>query len=322
MLNPAQQAVVDQLGAAPAERPTFDPNLRVELKAELEVALGALADEIPDGETLWVGKRQLTQAMGCEDRYLAELDGDFEWSIPLARGTLSHRAIELSVFWTGPKDPLTLTDETLAKAEYDSTSLGTWLQGLTEADRSELRSEVNNRVASFLETWPPLEKRWRPSMESPVRVEVARSRIVLAGRADLTIGRADGTTAGKVIVDLKTGRFSPTHRDDLRFYALLDAIRVGTPPRRVATYYLDQGEFVHEDVTTAVLEATLARVGDAVHRMVELRYRSRPPVVRPGPACRWCVKLDACASGQRHLADDDELLDIERIDLDDDLGDD
>jgi CRISPR/Cas system-associated exonuclease Cas4 (RecB family) len=309
-LNPAQAEVLRQLGATPGERPTFDAGLRHELKAELEIALSHLAESLPDDDILFVGKRQLGQIMGCEAHYLADLEEEFEWSTPVARGVLAHKAIELSVFWSGPVDPLTLTDETIARMEQDTRGVGHWLQGITEADRAELRGEVNNRVGAFLETWPPLERRWRPMLEAPVRVEIAQGNIVLAGKVDLALGRAEGNTAGKVIVDLKTGRFSPGHRDDLRYYALLDTIRVGTPPRLTATYYLDQGAFAPEAVTVPVLEAALARVCDAVHRIVEVRYQGREADVQPGPSCRWCPKLDSCLPGQRHLSIDDELNDV------------
>lgn len=310
-LNPAQQDVLDMLGAKLEERPTFDKNLRVELKAELEIALDHLADQIPDDDILFVGKRQLTQVLGCEARYLAELEDDFEWSIPLARGTLAHKAIELSVHWRGDKNPLVLVDETLAKLEFDDASLGKWLQSLDEADRAELRSEVNNRVAAFLESWPALKREWRPTMEMPVRVEIARGRIVLAGKVDLALGRASGSVAGKVLVDLKTGRFAAAHRDDLRYYALLDTIRLGTPPRLVATYYLDQARFTPEAVTVPLLETTVARVVDAVHRMVELRYDHAEAGTTPGPGCRWCPVLSSCEPGTSFIAMDNEVNDVQ-----------
>ncbi len=309
-LNPAQQEVLDLLGATPDQRPTFDPTLRVELKAELEIALNHLSEHIPEDDILFVGKRQLAQVMGCETRYLAELEDDFEWSVPLARGTITHKAIELSAHWRGEKTPLALVDETLAKLEQDEANLGKWLQGLNEADRAELRGEVNNRVTAFLECWPPLRREWRPTLEAPVRVELAQGRIVLAGKVDLALGRAQGNVAGKVIVDLKTGRFSPVHRDDLRYYALLDAIRIGTPPRLVATYYLDQARFTPEDVSVALLEATVARVIDGVHRMVDLRYRDGAASTQTGPGCHWCPNLTKCEPGTAFVNEDDELADL------------
>ena len=56
-----------------------------------------------------------------------------------------------------------------------------------------------------------------------MRAELCGGRVVLSGKADLTLGQPEGTGAGKVIIDLKTGGFAPVHREDLRFYALLEA---------------------------------------------------------------------------------------------------
>lgn len=308
-LNPAQQAVLDLLGARPEERPTFDKNLRIELKAELETELGWLADVIPDGEDLYVSKRALAQVMACESKYLADLEQDFEWSIPAARGTLTHKAVELSIHWRREVVPLELVDEVFAKLEFSDDKLAYWYQGLDDTDRAELRSEVNNRLVAFLECWPPLKQGWRPAVESAVRVELVQSKVILSGKTDLALGRANGNQAGKVIVDLKTGTSSPVHRDDLRFYALLDAIRVGTPPRMVASYYLDRGEFTPEAVTTGVLEATVARVSDAVGRIAAVRYGGADPTTQPGPGCRWCPKLAQCEPGTAFVRLDDELSD-------------
>ena len=126
----------------------------------------------------------------------------------------------------------------------------------------------------------PLKPAWYPSTETSLRVEI--DRFVLSGRCDLSIGVADGDRAGKVLVDLKTGSTSLHHRDDLRFYALLDAIRIGTPPRRLATYYLDQGRFQVEDVTEDLLFSTVARVVDGVERMLMLSSGQRTPPPPPG----------------------------------------
>ena len=96
-------------------------------------------------------------------------------------------------------------------------------------------------MSKFLECFPPLRAAWRPVTESRLIVELCGSRIRVQGKVDLTIGTADGLRAGKVIIDLKSGVASTSHRDDLRFYALLETIRIGVPPRLIASYYLDQG---------------------------------------------------------------------------------
>jgi CRISPR/Cas system-associated exonuclease Cas4 (RecB family) len=304
-LNPAQQELLNALRAAPDERPLFDPGLRAALVTDLEEQLAAL---VPMLDTLgivqlWVTKHRLSSVSGCEVRFLAEEDAGFDgWTVPKARGSVAHRAIELSMHVRGEPVPEELVDEAISRMTEADTSLGDWLQTVSEADRADLRCEAVDRVSSFLELWPPLKPQWRPRCESKVGADLLDGRMHLAGKVDLSIGVAEGMRAGKVLIDLKTGGFSPTHLDDLRFYALVEAIKLGVPPRRVATHYLDTGKLVPEDVTEATLASAARRVADGVRRWLELRGPEATPVVKPGPACRWCPVLSTCEAGRAHTA--------------------
>ncbi len=304
-LNPAQEEVLAQLGASRGERPHFDAALRHQLRRELEDGLEPLVEEIDANDTMFVSKHLLGRVMGCERRFLAEDDEEFAWSVPIARGTIAHKAIELSIHWRREPEPLHLVDESISRLSEGVDGLADWLQTCTEVERAELRAEANDRVVKFLECWPPLKTQWRPVTESRLRLEI-HDRIVLSGKVDLALGQATGGQAGKVLIDLKTGGFSPQHLDDLRFYALMEAVRLGTPPRRLATYYLDQGRFLPEDVTEDLLFSTVARVVDGCTKIIEVRRREGEPSTSPGPACRWCVAMHACDVGQRYLSDGDE----------------
>lgn len=316
-LNPAQEEVLALLGARRDERPEFDAELRHVLRAELEGALADLVDELDPDDPLWVTKHALSTVHGCEARHVAERDEPFAWSGPTVRGVVAHKAIELSVHWRGQPDPLDLVDEAMARLAQGGDGAGDWLATCTEADRAEVRALANERVATFLECFPPLQAAWRPVTEGRLRAELLDGRVVLAGKTDLALGRAEGTTAGKVVIDLKTGAASPTHVDDLRFYALVETLRLGTPPRLTASYYLDAGTARPEAVTEGVLLAAAARTADGARKLHELAVGTRAPEVRPGRGCRWCPALDRCGAGRAHLGelDDDASLD----DLDDDL---
>jgi hypothetical protein len=314
--NPAQREVLEVIGAPRSAWPTFPAELRRELRDELESGLAPVVERLDeqaagDGDggggdsggapaTLYLSKHLLSGVLGCEARFVHEDAAGFPgWSVPLARGTVAHRAIELSAHTRGGLEPLELVDEAMARLERTETSLAEWLQRLSDTERAELRSGVNDHVAKFVEAWPPLRAAWRPVTESSWRVELHGTRVVLSGRADLTLQRAEGLVARKVVVDLKTGGFSPSHLDDVRFYALLEALRLGTPPRLVATYYLDSGRFVSEPVTEPMLWSAVARVVGAATRLVELRSPApTEPVYRPGPACRWCPLVDGCAAAR------------------------
>ncbi|MXW62992.1 MAG: PD-(D/E)XK nuclease family protein [Acidimicrobiaceae bacterium] len=303
-LNPAQQEVVEMLGASRAERPVFQTTLRTELSSAVEQGLEPLLERAAKiDDTIWVSKHALGQVMGCERKYLAEEEAQFEWSVPLARGSISHKAIELSIHWRREPEPLALVDEALSRLTEGDDSLGDWLQTTSETERAELRAESNDRVVKFMECFPPLKAQWRPVTESRLRLEV-HDCFVFSGKVDLTLGHPEGTRAGKVLIDLKTGGFSPQHLEDLRFYALIETIRLGTPPRRIATYYLDQGSFVPEDMTEDVLFAAAARLIDGTTKIVELLASAREPNLVVGPICRWCPVLVDCEAGRRHLDED------------------
>jgi CRISPR/Cas system-associated exonuclease Cas4 (RecB family) len=293
--NPAQQELADRLRGDRTERPSFDAELRHHLRARLEHGLRDAMDELPASAVMVVSKNRLSGIHGCEARYLAD---SFEWSVPAARGRVAHKAIELSINWRRELVPLVLVDEALARHEEGDDDFARWLQGLGEAERAELRAEANDRVAKFLECWPPLPRAWRPVTEAVVRQDVCDERIVLRGKVDLTLGAPDGLVAGKVLVDLKTGGAKAAHLDDLRFYALVETLRLGTPPLRLGTYYLDQGRLVPEEVTEPLLETTVERVIAGVVKMVELETKARPPVLRAGPACRWCPLTETCDDGR------------------------
>lgn len=300
-LTSAQQQVLDLLGKPP-DPVVFDPGLAGELLEALEEALAPVAARIDDA--LWVSKHDLASVHGCEGHHVATIDEPFAWNLANVRGTVAHKAIELSVFWRGEPHPMELVEEALDRLAEGDRGAAAFLQGLDEGDRAQLLAEANDRVATFLECFPRLKSAWRPVTESRARVELAGGTIMLSGKVDLTLGTAAGNEARKVIVDLKSGLALTVHRDDLRFYALLETLKLGVPPRLVATYYLDAARAQPEPVTEAVLWAAHARVVDGVTAMIELR-EGRPPVLRPGATCRWCPRREGCDSGQEWLAERD-----------------
>jgi hypothetical protein len=299
--NPAQAEVLAALGARPHERPEFDPRLRAELREGLQRSLAPVADRLPAGETLWVSKHLLSSVHGCEGLFLAQDEEEFLWTPQTARGTVAHKAIELSVSWRGDPSSGELVDEAIARLIASNDRIGDYLGALGEGERAELYGEASERVNMFLECFPRLEPRWRPVAESRLRADLNDDKVVLSGKVDLTVGRAEGMRAGKVLIDLKTGGFAPSHRDDLRFYALIETLRLGVPPRLLASYYLDGGRLQQEEVSEDTLAVAFERVVAGAEAAVSLRHEGREPVLRPGAPCRWCPRRADCDVGRRYL---------------------
>jgi hypothetical protein len=306
-LNDAQREIIDRLRSVGVERPRFEPGLRDHLRLEIERGLAPLIEDLGE-EDLWLSKHKLEQVHGCEGKYLAEKELDFVWSAPIARGIIAHKAIEIEITSKRRWASLDLIDEAIARFQNEGRGVGEWLQTASEADIDMVRAEANNALCSFQECWPPLKREWRPATEVAMRAEFFTGRIVLSGKPDLTIGYADGSTAGKVIVDFKTGRTAASHVADLRFYALLDALRVGVPPRMLVTYYLDSGTLQAEPVSEDILDATVARTVAAAKRMVSLETGEREPRLVASGACRWCPALPGCSVGRNFLDEQSDAI--------------
>ena len=308
-LNPAQREVVAQIGARRDTWPEFPAELRYELRGELEKGMAEQVARLPASHGgVWANKHALSAVHGCEKRYLAELDSWDGWSVPLARGTVVHKAIEYSINWRGTPTPADLVEEAIANLEFGEQNIAEFLQGMSESDRAQLRSDAVDLVTKFDECWPELKRQWRPVTESKVRLDLFDRKVVLQGKIDLTLGRAEGLKAGKVLVDLKSGSFQPQHLHDMRFYAVIEAVRIGVPPRRLASYYLNQGRFHPEDVSEELLFSTVQRIVDGVNRMIQLELDGDTPRVATSPACRWCRALDTCEQGQASLREFDDPL--------------
>jgi RecB family exonuclease len=309
-LTPVQQEILDQLGASTVERPRFDPELGRHLRSVLESGIAPALEGLDDGAVgrdnrVFVGKYPLAKVLGCEGLYLATDAEPFAWSVPTATGTIVHKAVELGIAWDGEAPPRVLVDAALERLSLDTAPVSDWLYGLAEADRAQLRAEAVAMVSAFGEVFPPLKPQWRPVTETKLRAELAKGTVVLSGRVDLTLGRAHGDLAGKVIVDFKTGNQRPDHVEDLRFYALLETLARGVPPRLVASAYLDAGRLRTEEVTTDLLEAAVRRTVEGVTRIIELTRAGRSPRLLAAGHCRWCPALDACATGRAWIAERD-----------------
>lgn len=297
-LTPIQNRTLDALRRS-GEPLVFDQDLVADIRTEMRVALDHFADRLDDGQELFVTKHRIASVLDCEAHFLAP--DEFEWTPATAKGQVAHRAIQLLLGWRGEPSPTELVDEAMARLADEDRGIGMWIASLGSGDEADVRGLSIERVTKFVESFPPLDRRANPVTEAAAQWPVS-GPILLRARVDLMIGKPAGTESRKVIIDLKTGRSGPRHRQDLGFYALVETLVRGVPPRKLATFYLDAGEAQTEDVSERLLRTAVRRTLDGINAMVELGSEGRPPVKRPGSSCRWCPLAEDCAEGQAHLA--------------------
>jgi hypothetical protein len=299
-LNPMQQAVVDTLGKSPDWTPL--PTSVVDaVRTMLHDQLAGIAPRFSKDNPLWLSKNKLTTIHGCEAHHVATRDS-FAWTPITARGTVLHKAVELGVHWRGDSSPAEIVDEAIARLADSNNNVADFLIGLSPGDAAQLRGYAVDLYTRFEECFPKLKPSWRPVTESSARYELFGGAIVLGTRADLTLGTAEQ----KVIIDVKSGGLHVSHREDLRFYALVEALRSGMAPRRLATYSLAAARADVEDVSEGVLQAAVRRVVAGVQRMVAVELDKAEPTRRPAAHCRWCPLNEECTQGMAYLARDPE----------------
>jgi hypothetical protein len=294
-LSPSQRRTLDGL-IGTGERPSFPPEAAQRLRDRIEEAARAFEP----AEPLWLGKSNLNDLGRCPglfDAVKAGERGPFAFSARFAAGRLAHKAVELEVAGREERDPHGLVEQAAERLCEDGAFRSFWAE-LEPLRRDETLMDAAKRLELFRSTLPPLRRMRRdlaPSTEWHVRVELLGGALVLSGTLDLVLGSASGEAnrATRLAIDLKTGRAWPEHAEDMRFYALLLALRFGVPPYRVATLYLDSGEWQAEDVDARVLDRAADRVIEAV-RASAATQAGRPAPLRPGPYCTWCPRASTC----------------------------
>ena len=303
-LTPVQKSVLDAL----AKEPGFValPAEVIEAaRSQLHGLVADIADQLEPDKALWVSKNKVTTVHGCEGHYLANL-GNFEWTVANVRGTVVHKAIELATNWKGEFTPSDVVDEALERVAADERiSAANFVDSLSGSDRAELRSGAIDLYTKFEECFPPLKASWRPVLESSARYEMFDKRIIMSTKTDLTLG----ASGNKVIIDVKTGSLHPHHREELRFYALVEALRTGLAPRKLATLSLLTARIDVEDVTEGVLQAATRKTADAIRKMYELERERREPKLVPSATCRWCPLTETCSTGRDYLEREEEADD-------------
>jgi len=302
-MPPAVAPILDRLRAPGHPRPAVDPELAGGLREWLEDALAepvaALGDDVAD---VRVRKDALTQVLVCEGHFAASRRALRAVTPELARGSLVDALFRQWITVGEVGEPITDALGAL-EAEGGGDGVVAFVGRLDPDRRSALAQEVSAHVERIRADWPVPSPAWLPRTQDRIMVPVAGGRVVLSGVVDLAMGGPAIDQASVCLVEVKSGARRVEHRADLHFYALLETMRAGAPPFRVATYYSATGELDVESIGEDVLVGALQRVLGATTRMCRLAAGAAP-VLTPNPLCAWCIGLPGCGPGRRRAGTD------------------
>jgi hypothetical protein len=292
------QSLLARLRGRGADRAEVDPGLAGGLRDWLEDGLSEAASLLPDGgEPLRVAKDAVNQVLSCEALALARPGAGRPLSPEMARGSLVDAVFRQWITTAELADPFADALDALS-VMGDPDGVGAFVAALTAPSRRKLADEVRAHAARITAAWPELSPTWMARTQERLVVSLAGGRVVLSGVVDLALGAPSSGRASVCVVEVKSGRRRIEHRGDLHLYALLETLRSGAPPFRVATFYTATGELDVEPVGSDVLLGALNRVLAATLRLCRLAAGAEPSKT-PGPWCAWCPALAGCEPGRR-----------------------
>jgi hypothetical protein len=254
--------VLSLLRAGAATRPRFDPGLAGGLRAWLEdAAYGAAADRGDGSGPLVLGTRRLlgTAAGGWGDE--AETEGTGDERVvgdEQAVDTLVHALFRQLVHAGTIGDPL--GDALDALAVEASGELVDRIESLARAERAWLAETVASHAAQLAGLVPRFAPGWLPRTDDRIAIPLAGGRVVLHGVADLLVGVPHPGVASLCLLGLTTSGPWARERRSLHFLALLETLRSGTPPFRLALLESATGRYRIEDVREEHLRAMASHV--------------------------------------------------------------
>lgn len=177
----------------------------------------------------------------------------------MLRGALVAQLLGVHVAGHTPQDAYLAAANAL-RASGRNDDLAAALDELDAEERARLAAEVASHGAVLAHRLPTVPARWSPRVGVRHHVALAGGGVILRGQIDLTLGEPGGTTACVCLLDVTTSLLEPRHDDALTYLALLETLRSGEPPLRVAALSTADGSALVRDVTGSLL----ADAADAV----------------------------------------------------------
>lgn len=257
-------SVLEKLRGAGTARPNVDPELAGGLRDWLEDSLAKPVSEIRAGSRpIRIGRaplnRRTSQTVNPRDLATTHL----------------MRCLFRQWITTGRfEDPIA---DAMAGLEAfgDPAGVVKAISDMSAGARTELGTRVSDQAARISRTFPALNPSWFPRTGERLSVPICGGRIVLAGIVDLVVGPQAAENATVCLVELTTSQGVAENDALLDFYALLETLRSGAPPSRVATFSSLDGSLRVRPVDEHLLVSALLTTVEVVTRICREREESQ-----------------------------------------------
>jgi hypothetical protein len=242
-------------------RPRFDPGLAGGLRAWLEdAACSVVTARGEDAPPLYLGPRQFfgTTATGEADSFAP----------PLVTACLVHALFRQIVITGAVRDPLRDGISALS-VEPGRAELVRHIASLPPAAREALSTTLAVQVQHLIDVTPQFAPTWLPRTNDRLAIPLAGGRVVLCGVFDLLVGAPVAGTSSLCAVGVTSGGPWARARRVLHYLALLETLRSGHPPFRLALLHAAAGRYGVEDVREEHLGAIVSHLAQRLSEVAE-----------------------------------------------------
>jgi hypothetical protein len=246
-----------------AARPRFDPGLAGGLRAWLEdAAYDVVAARGEHAPPLFLGPRQLLRShddegVGGEG---ADVDGG-DHGAATDRFLFARlvQALFRQLVHTGEiHDPLADALDAV-RASGDEADVRR-MESLPEGARAVLAETLAVHARNLSGLVPRFAPGWMPRTNDRVAIPLAGGRIVLHGMFDLVVGLPQPRTASLCALGLSSDGPWAVARRSLHYLSVLETLRSGAPPFRLALLESASGRYGVEDVREEHLRAIASHI--------------------------------------------------------------
>ena len=230
-------------------RPKVDPGLAGGLRARLDDAVYERLGCVP------VGAVRLSAS--------AFAPTAVQPSRGLLRGALVAQLIPLHVVGVDVASPLDDAVEALRASGRDQSVCQRY-DSLDMDERGQLEAELRSHHSVLREVLPAVPARWSPRCAVRQAVELVGGGVTCRGVVDLAIGTPGGTRACVCLIDVTTSPIASHHELVCNYLALLETVRTGEQPLRVAVVSTADGRSIVRDVTADLLSSAIEDVLQAL----------------------------------------------------------
>jgi hypothetical protein len=146
------------------------------------------------------------------------------------------------------------------RADGGSDGVVEHVESLARAPRAVLAEAVGAHTAHLRDLVPRFAPSWMPRSEDRLAIPLAGGRVVLGGAIDLLVGAGRCHDAPLGAIGLVTEGPWEAERRSLHYLVLLETLRAGAPPFRMALLESATGRHGVEDVREEHVRAVAAHV--------------------------------------------------------------